>query len=74
MKTVAGFRPDFSMLREIRLAIDPWLESVQALGPLVDPNLHSCGTVCRTLASVVPRLGSAPLPVAMWRSRPLIGE
>jgi hypothetical protein len=40
-----GFRPDLSMLREVRLAIDPWLESVQGLGPLVDPNLHSCGTV-----------------------------
>lgn len=24
---------------------DPWLESAEALGPLVDPNLHSCGTV-----------------------------
>jgi thioredoxin reductase len=40
-----GFRPDLSLLRELRLAIDPWLESVQALGPLIDPNLHSCGTV-----------------------------
>ena len=40
-----GFRPDFSMLREIRLALDPWLESAGSLGPLIDPNLHSCGTV-----------------------------
>jgi thioredoxin reductase len=40
-----GFRPDFSMLREIRLALDPWLESSGTLGPLIDPNLHSCGTV-----------------------------
>jgi thioredoxin reductase len=40
-----GFRPDFSMLREIRLALDPWLESAGTIGPLIDPNLHSCGTV-----------------------------
>jgi hypothetical protein len=40
-----GFRPDLSLFRELRLAIDPWLESAQALGPLIDPNLHSCGTV-----------------------------
>jgi hypothetical protein len=32
-------------LREIRLDLDPWLESTSALGPLIDPNLHSCGTV-----------------------------
>jgi hypothetical protein len=43
--TVTGFRPDLSMLREMRLAIDPWLESSGSLGPLIDPNLHSCGTV-----------------------------
>jgi thioredoxin reductase len=40
-----GFRPDFSFLREVRLALDPWLESSGTLGPLIDPNLHSCGTV-----------------------------
>jgi thioredoxin reductase len=40
-----GFRPDLSMLREMRLALDPWLESAAGLGPLIDPNLHSCGTV-----------------------------
>lgn len=40
-----GSRPDLSLLRELRLAIDPWLESVQAIGPLIDPNLHNCGTV-----------------------------
>lgn len=33
------------MLREIRLTLDPWLESSGTLGPLIDPNLHSCGTV-----------------------------
>jgi thioredoxin reductase len=40
-----GFRPDLSFLREIRLTIDPWLESSGTIGPLIDPNLHSCGSV-----------------------------
>lgn len=40
-----GFRPDLAMLREVRLALDPWLESVAGIGKLIDPNLHSCGTV-----------------------------
>jgi hypothetical protein len=40
-----GFRPDLSFLREIRLALDPALESATTLGPLIDPNVHSCGTV-----------------------------
>jgi thioredoxin reductase len=41
----AGSRPDFSLAREIRLAIDPALESVSAIAALIDPNIHSCGTV-----------------------------
>ena len=40
-----GFRPDLEMLKEVRLSIDPWLECTTALGPLIDPNEHSCGTV-----------------------------
>lgn len=40
-----GSRPDFSYLSEVRLAIDAATESVGALAPLIDPNLHSCGTV-----------------------------
>ena len=40
-----GQRPDLSLTRELRLELDPWLESAKALGPLVDPNLHSCGSV-----------------------------
>lgn len=40
-----GSRPDLEMLREIRLSLDPALESVQQLGPMIDPNVHSCGTV-----------------------------
>lgn len=41
----AGFRPDLGMLREVRLAVDPALEAPVALAPLIDPNVHSCGTV-----------------------------
>lgn len=40
-----GQRPDLDVTRELRLELDPWLESVRALGPLIDPNLHSCGSV-----------------------------
>ncbi|UVK41857.1 NAD(P)-binding protein [Mesorhizobium sp. AR07] len=41
----AGQRPDLTLTRELRLDLDPWLESVKALGPLIDPNEHSCGDV-----------------------------
>ncbi len=40
-----GFRPDLAFLRELRLGLDPCLESPTALAPLIDPNVHSCGTV-----------------------------
>ena len=40
-----GSRPDFSFIREIRLSIDPSLESVHEIAELIDPNIHSCGTV-----------------------------
>jgi len=40
-----GSRPDFSFLREVRLSIDPSLESVSEIAELIDPNIHSCGTV-----------------------------
>jgi hypothetical protein len=40
-----GFRPDLEMLRELRLALDPALEAPVQLAPLIDPNVHSCGTV-----------------------------
>jgi hypothetical protein len=40
-----GQRPDLVMTRELRLSLDPALESAQVLGPLIDPNEHSCGTV-----------------------------
>lgn len=40
-----GFRPDLGILREIRLALDDVVEAPVRLAPLIDPNLHSCGTV-----------------------------
>ncbi|HEU4667094.1 MAG TPA: FAD-dependent oxidoreductase [Arthrobacter sp.] len=41
----AGFRPDLGMLRELRLDLDPAVEAPRQLGPLIDPEFHSCGTV-----------------------------
>jgi hypothetical protein len=40
-----GQRPDLTLTRELRLDLDPWLESPRALAPSIDPNLHSCGSV-----------------------------
>jgi len=40
-----GQRPDLDLTRELRLELDPWLESTKALGPMIDPNIHSCGSV-----------------------------
>lgn len=40
-----GFRPDLDMLREIRVSLDEIVEAPRALATLIDPNLHSCGTV-----------------------------
>jgi len=55
-----GFRPDLSLLREVRLSLDPALECPLALAPLIDPNEHSCGTVrphgARELAQPEPGL------------------
>ncbi len=42
---VTGARPDLSILSELRLDLDPAVESPSTLAPLIDPNLHSCGTV-----------------------------
>jgi thioredoxin reductase len=40
-----GFRPDLDILREVRLNLDPAVEAPLELGPLIDPEFHSCGTV-----------------------------
>jgi hypothetical protein len=43
--SATGFRPDHGLTAELRLDLDPILGSTRALAPLIDPNLHSCGTV-----------------------------
>jgi thioredoxin reductase len=40
-----GFRPDLGPLRELRVELDPALECPPSLAPLIDPIIHSCGTV-----------------------------
>ncbi|WP_028266133.1 FAD-dependent oxidoreductase [Arthrobacter sp. MA-N2] len=40
-----GFRPELEILRELRLNLDPAVEAPVELGPLIDPEFHSCGTV-----------------------------
>ena len=40
-----GQRPDLSLTRELRVDLDPWLESPRQLAPLIDPNIHHCGSV-----------------------------
>lgn len=41
----SGFRPDTSFINEVRINLDSAVESVAALATLIDPNIHSCGTV-----------------------------
>lgn len=40
-----GFRPDKRLLAELRIALDAGTQAPVALAPLIDPNLHSCGSV-----------------------------
>ena len=42
---VTGYRPDLELVSELRLGLDPAVESPSALAPLIDPNVHSCGSV-----------------------------
>ncbi|QFU87165.1 FAD-dependent oxidoreductase [Amycolatopsis sp. YIM 10] len=42
---LTGFRPDLSWLSELRLELDATLQAPVRLAPLIDPNVHSCGTV-----------------------------
>ncbi len=42
---LTGFRPDLSFLSEVRLGLDARLQAPVELAPLIDPNIHSCGTV-----------------------------
>jgi thioredoxin reductase len=40
-----GSRPNLDVLREVRIDLDASLEAVFDLADLIDPNIHSCGTV-----------------------------
>ena len=40
-----GNRPHFTFHSELRYEVDPLTEAVSAIASLIDPNLHSCGTV-----------------------------
>ena len=42
---LTGFRPDHSIMAELRLSLDARLEAPVVVAPLIDPNVHSCGTV-----------------------------
>ncbi|MFY2791293.1 NAD(P)-binding domain-containing protein [Rhodococcoides fascians A21d2] len=42
---LTGFRPDLSWLSEVRLDLDPTLQAPRFVAELVDPNMHSCGSV-----------------------------
>ncbi|CAM5521144.1 flavoprotein [Streptomyces avidinii] len=42
---LTGFRPDLAFVSELRLALDERLQAPVGLAPLIDPNVHSCGTV-----------------------------
>ena len=53
-----GFRPDLTLLGELRLDLDDRVEAARALAPLIDPNLHSCGSVPpHGVSSSPPRAG-----------------
>ncbi|MDT4991958.1 MAG: hypothetical protein QOH97_1850 [Actinoplanes sp.] len=43
--SATGFRPDHSIASELRLDLDPILGCTRTLADLIDPNVHSCGTV-----------------------------
>lgn len=43
--TLTGLRPDLSWLSELRLDLDVSVQAPTKLAPMIDPNVHSCGTV-----------------------------
>lgn len=42
---LTGFRPDLSLLSELRIELDPILQAPVRLAGSIDPNMHSCGSV-----------------------------
>ena len=59
---VTGFRPDLSFLSEVRLDLDPVRAGPMRPGPLIDPNVHSCGTSTRMVRSARP----SPSRMSTW--------
>jgi glycine/D-amino acid oxidase-like deaminating enzyme len=47
---LTGFRPELSFLSEMRLDLDPVMQAPRRVAPVIDPNIHSCGTATPTLA------------------------
>ncbi|GAA5150283.1 NAD(P)-binding domain-containing protein [Microbacterium pseudoresistens] len=45
---LTGFRPDASILREVRIDLDGSLDAVAGIAAEIDPNIHSCGSVGAT--------------------------
>lgn len=45
---LTGFRPDTSILREVRIELDGSLDAVAGIASEIDPNIHSCGSVRAT--------------------------
>ncbi|EPD83040.1 hypothetical protein HMPREF1529_03052 [Microbacterium sp. oral taxon 186 str. F0373] len=45
---LTGFRPDTSILREVRIELDGSLDAVAGIASEIDPNIHSCGSVGAT--------------------------
>lgn len=42
---LTGLRPDLAWLSELRLELDATLQAPVKLAPMIDPNIHSCGSV-----------------------------
>jgi hypothetical protein len=40
-----GYRPELNFVRELRIGLEPTVESPPLLAPMIDPNVHSCGSV-----------------------------
>lgn len=61
-----GFRPDLRLMAELRLELDPATQSPIRLAPMIDPNVHSCGTVRPHGAS---ELGHPDEGVRRWNEK-----
>lgn len=53
---LTGFRPDTSILSELRLDLDASLQAVAGIAEKIDPNIHSCGSIGATGARELAQL------------------